>query len=387
MFSGCWSLVELDVSSWNTESVTSMNHTFSGARSLEYIDVSDWDVSNVRSMTAMFSSTGALNGIDVSLWNTERLVAMDRIFDGASSLTSIDVSRWNTSLVTTTSSAFAATYKLTSLDINDWDTSSLTNASWMFSSAQSLTSLDLSQWNTSQLRDIYSMFASTHQLESLNVSGWDTSKIINAREAFKWAYNLTNLDLSSWDMSNVTEQSGMFESTKALKEIIFGPKFKIIESDIFYGSIAEYLPYKNEWHNIANPGYSVGSEMMTEVDFSSHHGTWKPTFAPIFTVDVVEAIYFGNVAIGTPAVRNTNLISNNIYSTSSGFSVSGKLSNDLLEVEVNSVTLDSSASKMIFLVNSPGSHSTPLEITIANTSNDIGYLSNDIEWTFTQIMM
>lgn len=54
MFYDCKSLKELDLSSFDTSSVTDMRGMFNGCKNLKEIDVSGWDTSNVKNMSFMF---------------------------------------------------------------------------------------------------------------------------------------------------------------------------------------------------------------------------------------------------------------------------------------------------------------------------------------------
>ena len=56
MFHGCTSLSKLpDISKWNTNNVTHMNHMFYGCSSLSNLsDISKWNTNNVTNMNDMF---------------------------------------------------------------------------------------------------------------------------------------------------------------------------------------------------------------------------------------------------------------------------------------------------------------------------------------------
>jgi surface protein len=54
MFSGCSSLVSLDLSGFDTSSVTDMRSMFYGCSSLSSLDLSCFDTSSVTNMMCMF---------------------------------------------------------------------------------------------------------------------------------------------------------------------------------------------------------------------------------------------------------------------------------------------------------------------------------------------
>ena len=54
MFCDCFSLKSLDLSSFNTNNVTNMNHMFGGCKSLESLDLSSFNTCNVTDTNCMF---------------------------------------------------------------------------------------------------------------------------------------------------------------------------------------------------------------------------------------------------------------------------------------------------------------------------------------------
>ena len=54
MFAFCENLIDINLSSFNTEKVTNMAYMFAGCKSLESIDLSAFDTKNVNNMEYMF---------------------------------------------------------------------------------------------------------------------------------------------------------------------------------------------------------------------------------------------------------------------------------------------------------------------------------------------
>ena len=54
MFSGCSSLINIDLSNINTNNVTDMSYMFDGCSSLIDINLSNFDTNNVTDMCCMF---------------------------------------------------------------------------------------------------------------------------------------------------------------------------------------------------------------------------------------------------------------------------------------------------------------------------------------------
>ena len=99
MFYGCSSLKSINLSSFNTYSVTSMREMFYGCTSLESIDLSSFNTYSVTSMKNMFRGCTSLKSIDLSSFNTSKVTSMNNMFYGCTSLRSIDLSNFNTSRI------------------------------------------------------------------------------------------------------------------------------------------------------------------------------------------------------------------------------------------------------------------------------------------------
>lgn len=69
MFRNCPSLKYVDVSDWDTSSVTTINQTFNGCKSLTSLDLSSWDTTNVTSYYQAFNGCTSLQSLDISNFN------------------------------------------------------------------------------------------------------------------------------------------------------------------------------------------------------------------------------------------------------------------------------------------------------------------------------
>ncbi|MDE7267256.1 MAG: BspA family leucine-rich repeat surface protein, partial [Lachnospiraceae bacterium] len=136
----------LDVSHFDTGSVTDMYGMFSNCSNLTSLDVSHFDTGSVTSMWYMFFDCSSLIDLDVSHFDTGSVTTMYEMFFGCSSLTSLDVSHFDTSSVTTMNDMFGDCSSLTSLDLSSFDMNSTTGA----------TGADIFINNTNSLTAIYS---------------------------------------------------------------------------------------------------------------------------------------------------------------------------------------------------------------------------------------
>ena len=108
MFSDCNSLVNLNLSSFNTLNVTNTNGMFYNCRSLTSLDLSNFDTSNVTTMNAMFYGCSSLVTLDLSNFNTSKVTVMNQMFWNDVKLKTIYVSdKWNVGNVTNSSIMFS----------------------------------------------------------------------------------------------------------------------------------------------------------------------------------------------------------------------------------------------------------------------------------------
>ena len=237
LFATCGNLESIDVSSWDTSNVTNMNRLFASCFKLSsIIGVDKWDTSKVKDMSLAFSYI-AIESLDISDWDTSSVTTMSSMFYGCSSLTSLDVSNWKTSSVTTMGSMFQNCSKLTSLDLSGWDTLKVTTMQGMFAGCSSLTSLDVSHFKTSKVTDMGTMFETCRSLTSLDVSSWNTSSVVYLYNMFNGCSGLTSLDLSSFNTSKVTYVHNMFRECSSLTSLDLSNwnTSKIIDTnDTFY---------------------------------------------------------------------------------------------------------------------------------------------------------
>ena len=215
MFSNCKVLTSLNLSNFDTSSVTDMYCMFTNCNALTSLDVSNFDTSNVTGMFQMFFNCSGLTSLDVSNFDTSKVTNMNYMFSGCSTLSSLDVSKFDTSKVTHMGSMFGKCSALTSLDVRNFDTSKVTNMNNMFSRCSGLTSLDLSNFNTSKVTNMYYMFWNCSGLTSLDVSKFNTSSVTEMNYMFSGCSTLTSLDVSNFDTSSVTSMLGMFKSCSA----------------------------------------------------------------------------------------------------------------------------------------------------------------------------
>ena len=116
---------------------------FAELRNMKTADVSKLDMSKCKTIGCMFTNCTSLTSLDLSTWNTRSLTDMNQAFQNCTSLTKLNVSGWDVSKVTNMTLAFAEDRALSSLDLSTWDNSAVTSMKDVFSMMDSLSEVSL----------------------------------------------------------------------------------------------------------------------------------------------------------------------------------------------------------------------------------------------------
>ena len=317
MFSSCTSLETLDLSSFNTEkvttmatmfenskhlrslklpkgfigsSVTNLNATFRGCESLTELDLSGSNSENVKDMKEMFYGCRALSKLDLTDFKTGQVTTMENMFCICSTLETLDVSSFNTENVTTMLGMFNNCSSLRSLDLPGFNTANVTKMSSMFKKCSSLRSLDLSSFNTRKVTYMQDMFEGCTNLESIDLSSFDTENMISMTGMFFSCTKLETLDLSSFATPKMLSMESAFENCENLKMIYVTSAFTTdnvnLGSSAFYGcvNLPNFNPAKTgvEMAHTGEGGYLTAATASwvrwnaPTGTLSFHRGTTKP---------------------------------------------------------------------------------------------------------------
>ena len=184
MFSGCSSLIKLDLSNFNTDNATDMSFMFSSCSSLQNINLSNLNTKNVTNMSVMFFDCSSLTNLNLSSFNTKNVTDMSEMFSGCSSLTNLNLSNFNTQNVTNMNYMFSSCSSLTNLNLGNFNTKNVTKMSGMFNRCSSLTDLNLSNFNTQNVTDMDWMFSDCSSLKNLDLSKFSTKNVTNMNYMF-----------------------------------------------------------------------------------------------------------------------------------------------------------------------------------------------------------
>ena len=99
MFVNCYSLISIDVSNFNTSSLTNLGTMFCNCTSLKSIDLSNFDTSNVQYMDNLFNGCKNLTYLNLSNFDTSNVIYMHNMFKGCSSLIYLDFQNFDMSRI------------------------------------------------------------------------------------------------------------------------------------------------------------------------------------------------------------------------------------------------------------------------------------------------
>lgn len=220
MFSNCTSLETLDLSSFNTEKVTTMATMFEKSKNLRSIKLPKGFIgSRVTRLNATFCGCESLTELDLSGSNSENVKDMSEMFYGCKALSKLALTDFKTGQVTTMESMFLNCSTLETLDVSSFNTENVTTMVGMFNNCSSLRSLNLPGFNTANVTDMGSMFVKCSSLRSLDLSSFNTRKVTAMHSMFEGCTNLESIDLSSFDTENMKFMIAMFASCTKLKTL------------------------------------------------------------------------------------------------------------------------------------------------------------------------
>ena len=216
LFESVDSIINIDLSNFDTSEVTSMKRMFMNCKNLENINFNNINTSSVIDMTSMFENCNSLKSINLSKLDTSKVLSMDYIFYGCYLLTSINLNNLNTSELTTMKSMFNKCKSLKKIDLFYMDTSKVTNMENLFKGCNYLTSLNLNNLDTSNIITMKGVFYNCYRLESLEISKINTSEVSDMSDMFYGCSSLKFLNISNFITSKVISMSNMFYDCSSL---------------------------------------------------------------------------------------------------------------------------------------------------------------------------
>lgn len=181
----------------DTTNVKDMSYMFADcyvlANGIE--NVANFDTANVEDMTSMFEGVNSSNktyatiDLDLSKWNMDKVTSVASMFSNTYEFEKITFpSRINTKNLTTMSNMFYNNNYLDSINMNIFDTSNVTDMSNMFYMCKVLKHTgNINNWDVSNVVDMSRMFYGTWNIiieETGDLNSWNVAKLQNKEEMF-----------------------------------------------------------------------------------------------------------------------------------------------------------------------------------------------------------
>lgn len=165
--------------------------------------------------SSMFYELESVLDIDLSMFDTSMVTNMKDMFWCCKSITNLDLSKFDTSNVTDMFNMFSSCYRLKSLDLSNFNTSNVTTMGCMFWGNYVITDINVSNFDTSKVTEFGSMFSRNYQLTTLDLSSFSSDSAENVSAMFYQDSKLETVYVSSeWDVTNVSGYSSVFNQSK-----------------------------------------------------------------------------------------------------------------------------------------------------------------------------
>ena len=212
----CESLKELDLSSFDTSKVTNMRLLFFQCTHLKSLNIESFDTSGVKNMEFLFFQCFDLKNFTTKNFDTSKVEQMNYMFFQCNALDSLDLSNFHTPALTNMAFMFGYSEWLTSIDLSNFDTSKVKTMESAFEGCQSLTNLDLLKFKTPEVENMNNMFKNCKNLEYLDLSSFHTPKLTSMNEMFMNCESLTSLDISNFETNKISNMNSLFQNCKNL---------------------------------------------------------------------------------------------------------------------------------------------------------------------------
>ena len=304
MFLDCINIIEIDLSQFDSSSVTRMSAMFKNCHSLTSIDFSNFDTSSLMAIGSMFYNCYNLISLDLSNFNTNNLVYSNQVFYNCRNLVSLDLSNFETTKVITFGDIFYNCSSLISINFQNLNMTQANNTNNMFYNCENLNYLNLKNYEEKSDLDYNNIFNGTTNLticfnennnpslanfskhsNKINITDdcfdfnekFNTSIIDIETKDAKFEYNLTNCTCNencnidyllaiAYHCKTIT-----FSENKILK------LSDIIISGISSGKVQKYLKEKNSIifsnenniHQLSKYSYQEDNSNLTSLNLDS----------------------------------------------------------------------------------------------------------------------
>ena len=226
-------LMNLNLSDFNAKNVTDMSEMFYNCYCLKTLNLTNFITKNVTDMKSMFYNCSSLASLNLSSFNTEKVIDMSNMFSSCRSLKSLNLTNFNTKNVADMSNMFYGCISLQSLNIDNFNTKNVLKFTNMFYDCKLLKNLNVDQFQTENVVFMNCMFCGCNSLQNINLTNFNTSNVTNMEGMFAGCNSLQNLNLSNFNTSNVTNMRKMFSGCVSLSHLNIS-NFKTTKVHTFY---------------------------------------------------------------------------------------------------------------------------------------------------------
>ena len=223
MFRGCYNIIKLDLSSFDTSNVVDMKHMFSLCCYMEEINLSNLKTDQVNDMSYMFNKCLCLERIEFpQSFMTKNVKNMEFMFHMCSKLTKIDFPKsFITNNVTDMSVMFGKCYNLQNLDLRNFMTENVINMKYMFDQCNNLEKIliDSKKFKTKNVVNMCYMFNECQNLETIDLSNFNINNVNNLSYMFKGCEKLKNLDFSRFHNKENANMAHMFDGCSDIENL------------------------------------------------------------------------------------------------------------------------------------------------------------------------
>ncbi|MCR5455641.1 MAG: BspA family leucine-rich repeat surface protein [Bacteroidales bacterium] len=275
MFSGCNSLIFLNLNNFNTIKCTDMSGLFNDCCSLKTIDLSKFETYNVTSMSQMFHNCNSLSSLDLSNFNTSNVKYMNQMFAGCSSLLTLNIHSFNTKNVSTMREMFSYCKKLTEINISTFETDNLTDIFNMFTGCNSIDVLDLSSFNTMKVKNMGDLFSDCYSLKTIYTGDyWGIPHVYGDTYMFRDCFSLYGGDGTKWSPDKISHKYAFSYFSKKGEDLYVPQEYAIYNNGTLTLYYKEDKPVGEKIYYLG--GYGNNREKIKTIVFDESFKKYKP---------------------------------------------------------------------------------------------------------------
>ncbi len=234
-------VADLNLSTFNTSNVVSMDSMFFNMRLLTTLDLSSFDFDNCERMSHFLDQASKLTDLVLpAKMDLPKAEDLSYMFAGCKGLVKLDLSSIVAPNNKSIAKMFAEDVKLAEINISNLNTEAVEAMDSLFYNCRALTSLDLKHFNTAKTEYMNHMFYGCINLKSLDLTSFSTSNVLSMKSMFNGCSALEELDISSFNVTVLNPNADyMFYQLKSLKVLRLGGTFLINDTPSYFTAASD----------------------------------------------------------------------------------------------------------------------------------------------------